>query len=301
LSGYPAIKPASFPFRITNPSSKGEVVLVHGLGDGPYIMAQLAERFHRLGYSVTAIALTDHGVNRNLRDLGSNDQWEGDVRSAIKKAAGRTDTPVTVVGFSTGGTLATWAAQTMPNSVKDLILLDPALELSASAARFGPRLQVLIERGFPLVRKTVELGLDSWNKGDASDPSRGSVWPTQLTALLKLSDKVRRGKTIGHRSLTILSDDDHYIDSKKTEGSVQRIAPQGTVSNLNLGHERPGARHRALPIAKHFGGNCGLWDVTAVNPRFDAMLHRIEEFMSPQTEDKGPTLRIRSNTSGTAN
>jgi alpha-beta hydrolase superfamily lysophospholipase len=87
---------------------RGAVVLLHGLTDSPYSLRHIAWRYQDRGFIVIAIRLPAHGtVPGALTDI-EWETWSAATRLAIREARRRAPpmTPLHIVGFSNGGSLA---------------------------------------------------------------------------------------------------------------------------------------------------------------------------------------------------
>lgn len=106
------------------------VVCVHGITQHGGIFAELGERLAALGHSAIAVDLRGHGDSERLPpwDLGTHvsDLFETLDSLAVERA--------TLVGHSFGGRLAAAAAARDPERAQRLVLLDPALDVPATAA-----------------------------------------------------------------------------------------------------------------------------------------------------------------------
>ena len=104
------------------------IVFFHGLTNCPYQFHKMANTFHKLGYNVLVPRLPHHGHANQLSDRLAHITAEkmfdlsGD---AVDVACGLGER-VTVVGFSLGGVLASWIAQTRAD-VERVIIISPAL------------------------------------------------------------------------------------------------------------------------------------------------------------------------------
>lgn len=118
---------------------KGQAVhaalLIHDIGDTPYVLRDIGERLARACYLVRAILLPGHGGVPG--DLLSVDYraWQRAVRLGVASLAG-VAADVTLVGFGTGGTLAldyvlSERSEAVP--IAALVLLAPAMADPAPA------------------------------------------------------------------------------------------------------------------------------------------------------------------------
>jgi esterase/lipase len=108
-------------------------LLIHDLGDTPYVMRDLGERLARACYLVRAILLPGHGgVPGDLLTVDHRD-WQEAVRLGIESLVGAAG-QVTLVGFGAGGTLALdhVLSDDPPDDVVALVLLAPAIPTPVS-------------------------------------------------------------------------------------------------------------------------------------------------------------------------
>jgi lipase len=106
------------------------VVCVHGITQHGGIFAELGERLAALGHSVLAVDLRGHGDSERLPP------WNADthVGDLFETCDARGIERLTWVGHSLGGRLAATAAAREPERAQRLVLLDPAVEVSAAVA-----------------------------------------------------------------------------------------------------------------------------------------------------------------------
>jgi alpha-beta hydrolase superfamily lysophospholipase len=103
------------------------MLLIHGLNDSAYYMADIAEIFYRQGYNVLTVLLPGHGTDtRDMLEV-SAEQWRAEVEQglAMTQLVGR---KLIVGGFSLGGALAIDAALRRAD-IHGLILFSPAVKL----------------------------------------------------------------------------------------------------------------------------------------------------------------------------
>jgi esterase/lipase len=110
-------------------------LLIHDLGDTPYVMRDLGERLARACYLVRAVLLPGHGgVPGDLLTVNYRD-WQDAVRLGVDGLSGAAG-EVTLVGFGVGGTLALdYALSRKPGNEVDiaaLVLLAPAIPTPVS-------------------------------------------------------------------------------------------------------------------------------------------------------------------------
>jgi esterase/lipase len=129
--------------RAANGQATRAALLIHDLGETPYVLRDLGERLARACFLVRAILLPGHGgVPGDLLDVDHR-AWQRAVRLGVASLAGSA-AEATLVGFGTGGTLALdYALSDRPETVPigALVLLapllsDPAPAFEVQAQRF---------------------------------------------------------------------------------------------------------------------------------------------------------------------
>ena len=113
-------------------------LLIHGLGETPYAMRALGERFAAACFLVRAILLPGHGtVPGDLLEVGHAD-WVEATRAGAQSFAGLTER-LYLVGFASGGTLALDYALGEPPPIAPglggLVLLAPAIATRSGHGR----------------------------------------------------------------------------------------------------------------------------------------------------------------------
>lgn len=108
-------------------------LLLHGAGDTPQVLAELARYLHQRGFSVRVPLLASHG--RRLQELGkaSAAGWYDDARNALFEMRATHDW-VAVVGLSMGGALALRLAAE-EGAIPVLVLLAPYIAMAPLARR----------------------------------------------------------------------------------------------------------------------------------------------------------------------
>ena len=102
-------------------------LLIHGLNDSAYYMADLGESLHRSGLNVVTVLLPGHGTDtRDMLDV-TTEQWRTEVDKGLEMAA-LVGKKVIVGGFSLGGALAIDAVTRRPD-IHGLLLFSPAIKL----------------------------------------------------------------------------------------------------------------------------------------------------------------------------
>lgn len=127
-------------FELPAGSAQASVLLLHGMSDSPYSLRYLGERLNAAGAHVLGLRMPGHGTAPSgLVDITWQDMSAA-VRLAIRHLADQhSDTPLYIVGYSTGAALAVQYAldsQEDPSlpRVKRLVLISPAIGVSAVAS-----------------------------------------------------------------------------------------------------------------------------------------------------------------------
>ncbi|MCL2774591.1 MAG: alpha/beta hydrolase [Oscillospiraceae bacterium] len=87
---------------------KGAVVLLHGLTDSPYSLRYVAQEYYKKGFVVLGLRLPGHGTVPGALTTITWQDWMAATRMAVREAKRMSPegTPLHIVGFSQGGTLA---------------------------------------------------------------------------------------------------------------------------------------------------------------------------------------------------
>lgn len=104
-------------------TSRGAVVLLHGLTDSPYSMRHIAQRYRELGFVAIGLRLPGHGTLPSGLATAVWEDWTAATRLAMREARRRVPTgPLHLVGYSTGGALAVQHAM---SAIEDATLFAP--------------------------------------------------------------------------------------------------------------------------------------------------------------------------------
>lgn len=123
------------------------VVLLHGLTTCPAQYRTLAPRFHELGYNVLVPRAPYHGLadrlTEDLANLTAEEliAWADEALDIARGLAGH----VTLVGFSTGGVVAAWAAQHRAD-VDRAVIVSPGFAFKAVPGLLTPLVWRLARR-----------------------------------------------------------------------------------------------------------------------------------------------------------
>ncbi len=206
------------PYQLL-PSGKGcrkgqpvhAALLIHDLGDTPYVLRDLGARLARACYLVRAILLPGHGgVPGDLLSVDYR-SWQKAVRLGVASLAGSA-ADVTLVGFGAGGSLALdYVLSGEPEAIPiaALVLLapamaDPAPGLEVQAQRFYHALAP--RGGWPVLRAQ-----DAWPAVFAdNDPVRyeslpSNAWRQREGLILELA---RQEGPVEHPVFIAIGEDD---------------------------------------------------------------------------------------------
>jgi carboxylesterase len=233
------------------------VLLLHGGGDTPQVLAGLAEFLFEHGFSVRVPLLSHHG--RRLADLGtaSASTWHEDVEHAYAEMRTAHDS-VSVVGLSMGGALAIKLAAER-SDIPALVLLAPYVAMPASLARVAASTRYW---GWA-VPYFSSLGEASIHDREAAARGRGHgvLTPAALRALHDVV--VAAARALPHvttPTLVIQSRQDNRIPMAAAERTFERLGASekmiewmngaGHVISVDYGHERVFEMTRAW-ISRH--------------------------------------------------
>lgn len=166
------------------------IVLLHGITSCPALYSTLSRIFYELGYNVLVPRLPHHGqadpMTEEVAKLTA-EELAVSADEAVDIAAGLGQ-EVTVVGFSTGGTMAAWLVQERPE-VDQIVLISPFISPKGYPAwmiRPLSRILLLLPNQF--------WWWDSTQKDQAPGPRYGyDRYPTHAMAqIMRLSLALRR-------------------------------------------------------------------------------------------------------------
>lgn len=123
------------PIELPRPSAPA-VLLLHGGGDTPQVMAGLAELLHARGYAVRVPLLDGHGRAVSALARASSDEW---YRSTVAhfRDLRRDHAWVGVVGLSMGGAIGVRLAAELGDELPALVLLAPYLDMPPAVRRLA--------------------------------------------------------------------------------------------------------------------------------------------------------------------
>jgi carboxylesterase len=218
----PGAEPASFMAGAEPVSLDGGprgVLVLHGFGDTPQSVRDLALALHATGWTVRAPALTGHGVTLDRFTQARAVQWLADGRTSLHQLRTRCER-IAIVGQSMGGALATILAA--EEEIDALVLLVPFMKLSPRATAFAAfhRMVALVK---PLLRSKSEYSiLDPVARSQAL--GKGVATPRLLRELSVVVRQARRSaRLVTAPSLVIHSRRDLRIAVRDAEAAYAAL------------------------------------------------------------------------------
>lgn len=226
------------------------MVCIHGLTTASYVWGRLLPALTQMGYRV--LAYDHYGRGHSDAPWGLQDtEFFCSHLSDLLDHLGIT-TPVTLLGYSMGGAIATCFAAKHPDRTDEMILIAPAgmaLDLGASA-RILPRLPLLgdwlFHMGFP---KSYRKGIEDTRTADGAideiialqlaEPGRRGFVPAVLSSLRGVLSAPLAAQHRALRGLRVTA----------IWGAQDRVIP--LTSRDLLRDWNPNARHVTIPNAKH--------------------------------------------------
>ena len=221
------------------------VLLLHGGGDTPQVVAALAQFLHRSGYAVRVPLLDSHG--RSVRELGrvSASAWHAQVDRELA-ALRRDHERVTLAGLSVGGALAIRAAAGR-DDLASLVLFAPYIAVPPLLRRMADTTRYW---GW-LMPYFSSLGHRSIHDRSAAAQTlgHGILTPAMLRALRDVADAAWAAlPAVRAPTLVIQSREDNRIAAEDAELGFARLGARkkrfvwtngaGHVITVDFGRER---------------------------------------------------------------
>ena len=250
------------------------VFLLHGFGDTPQTLAELAAHLNTRGFTVRVPLLPGHG--RTLRDFARSgaDEWIDFARAEFARFRER-HPDTALAGLSMGGALASILAAESPG-LPSLALVSPYVSMPTTIRRFAV-MHPVVSLVAPYVAGGGERSIhDAGQK--ARNLGYGCCTPRLVAELLSVVVRARRAlPEIGAPTLVVQSRLDNRIPPEAAERSFGLIGAgekrlvwtetgghvltvdEGRERVFELverwvaGHERSGGRARALAGAPREG------------------------------------------------
>jgi carboxylesterase len=153
----PGAEPFAFPGS-DGPDGRTGVLLVHGFTGTPMSMRPWGEHLAAAGFAVRCPLLPGHGTRWQDCNLVTEDDWTAAVGAAFDELARDVDR-VVVAGLSMGGTLAIRLAETRPDDVAALVLVNPSLLTQRLDAKLLPLIARLTGSWAPIASDIKKPGV----------------------------------------------------------------------------------------------------------------------------------------------
>ena len=221
------------------------VLLLHGGGDTPQVLAGLARHLHARGYAVRVPLLSGHGRALEALVSASAPEWHREV--ALEFAKMRQAHPwVAVVGLSMGGALAVTLASER-DDVDAMVLLAPYItmppavqQLADSSTYWGWLVPYFPSRGGDSIRDTAAA---------AQALGHGLLTPGMLRALRDVAKEAsNRLPGVQAPTLVVQSREDNRIAPEDAEYGFVRLGARdkkfvwtngaGHVISVDFGYQR---------------------------------------------------------------
>jgi len=230
---------------ITKPGARAAVLLLHGGGDTPQVLADLADHLHDAGFAVSVPLLGAHGRSLPEFARAASAQWHAEVEREFDRLHARHGS-VFVVGISMGGALALTLA-VRRSGIPALVLLAPYIDmptvvraLARTTSFWGWLLPYLPSLGSRSIRDPAAA---------ARGLGHGIVTPASLRALYEVMDAAAAAlPRVTAPTLVVQSREDNRITVQSAERAFERLgSPEkrfvwvegaGHVITVDYGRER---------------------------------------------------------------
>lgn len=220
------------------------LLLLHGGGDTPQVLRELADHLHRSGFSVRVPLLAKHGRALPLMREFDADEWREQARAEYD-ALRASHKWVGVVGLSVGGALA--AALAAERDVSALVLLAPYIAmpgpvraLAATGRWWGPLLPYLPSASGGSIRDHVAA---------AQAFGRGLTTAAALRAFATAADRADVAlPQVAAPTLVVQSRDDNRISQDAADRAFAKLGSReksfvwtdgaGHVVTVDFGKDR---------------------------------------------------------------
>lgn len=221
------------------------VLLLHGGGDTPQVLAELAEYLHTKGFSVRVPLLEAHGRDVRAFERASAGDWHAQVERELDAMHG-SHSWVGIVGLSMGGALAIKAAS-QRTDIAALVLLAPYVAmpdllrgLADTSPWWGWLLPYFSSFGSRSIRDQVAAGRAL---------GHGLLTPAMLRALRDVVDAAWNAlPRVDAPTLVVQSREDNRIAAESAESAFGRLGARekrfvwtngaGHVITVDFGFQR---------------------------------------------------------------
>lgn len=230
------------------PGGRGAALLIHGFPGSPAEMRPLSKVIHARGWTTQGLLLPGLGAQIAQLERHRNSDWTEAVTRALAELR-RSHSPIVLIGYSVGGSLALHAA--VHQRVEAVVLLAPFWRMSSCwvdlvwpvIARMRPRIQLMKQLDFsaPEVRATLQR---MFGAIDLDDPSvqeriRGLSLPARsISEVRELGRRAFRGAAKLNLPITAIQGSrDPVALPARTQHLLRRL-PSGTrYHEVDAGHD----------------------------------------------------------------
>lgn len=205
------------------------VLVLHGFGDTPQSVSELARHLHAAGWTVRAPLLPGHGRSARAFAAVRAADWLHAARDAHAAACREAGAPVALVGQSMGAALAAVLAAEAAGRgerVPALVLLAPYL-FAPAGVRWGARLAPLLALGVQYLSSDggARSIHDARARAEALAP--GVVTPHLVRELARVVEIARLAlPKVDAPTLAVLSRQDHRVPAAAGAAAVARVGTQ---------------------------------------------------------------------------
>jgi carboxylesterase len=204
----PGAEPFAYPGG-DGPEGRTGVLLVHGFTGTPMSMRPWGEHLAARGFAVRCPLLPGHGTRWQDCNASTHDQWTATVGEAFDALAADCDR-VFVAGLSMGGTLAVRLAETRPDDVAGLVLVNPALLTQRLDAKLLPLVARITPSWAPIASDIKKAGITEL--AYAKLPTRAMMQLRALWAVTRADLATVTTPVIVYRSR-----EDHVVEAVSTQ------------------------------------------------------------------------------------
>ncbi|HEV7210930.1 MAG TPA: alpha/beta fold hydrolase [Blastococcus sp.] len=214
----PDVMPGAEPFAFpgSGADARTGVLLVHGFTGTPMSMRPWGEHLAAEGFTVRCPLLPGHGTRWQDANTSTHDQWTTTVAEAFDQLAAECDR-VFVAGLSMGGTLAVRFAETRPDDLAGMILVNPALLTQRLDAKLLPLLARLTPSWAPIASDIKKPGVEE--QAYPKLPTRAMMQLRQLWAVTRA--ELARVTT---PTIVFHSAEDHVVEPINTQVLLDGIS-----------------------------------------------------------------------------
>jgi carboxylesterase len=211
----PGAEPFAFPGG-EGPAGRTGVLLVHGFTGTPMSMRPWGEHLAAEGFAVRCPLLPGHGTRWQDCNASTHEQWTTTVGEAFDALLAECDR-VFIAGLSMGGTLAVRLAETRPDDVAGLMLVNPALLTQRLDAKLLPLLARITPSWAPIASDIKKPGITELAYPKL--PTRAmmqlrGLWAATRADLARVTTPV----------IVYRSREDHVVEAVSTEVLLAGIA-----------------------------------------------------------------------------